>query len=75
MWGVSMKAVLEFNYPEDEEKLRCALHGEAAMAALRKIHGMVKLQYTDVDFRSMCNTLFEIQRIASTTLFESGENK
>ena len=69
-----MKAVLEFNYPDDEEKLRCALHGEAAMAALRKIHGMVKVQYTDTDMHEMCNTLFEIQRIASITLFESGDN-
>lgn len=70
-----MKAVLEFNYPDDEEKLRCALHGEAAMAALRKIHGMVKLTYSEDDVMETISTLFEIQRIASTTLFESGDNK
>ena len=70
-----MKAVLEFTYPEDEEKLRCALHGEAAMAALRTIHGMVKLEYKKPDFNQMCLALYEIQRIASLTLHESGENK
>lgn len=70
-----MKAVLEFNYPDDEEKLRCALHGEAAMAALRTIHGMVKLEYNKTDFKQMCHTLYEIQRIASLTLHESGESK
>ena len=69
-----MKAVLEFNYPDDEEKLRCALHGEAAMAALRKIHSMVKLTYSEDDVMETISTLFEIQRIASTTLFESGDN-
>ena len=68
-----MKAVLEFNYPEDEEKLRCALHGEAAMSALRKVHSMVKLQYTDTDFHEMCSVLFEIQRVASAALIGSGE--
>ena len=67
-----MKAVLEFNYPDDEEKLRCALHGEAAMAALRKIHRMVRLEYNDADFHEMCRTLFEISRLASQTLHESG---
>lgn len=68
-----MKAVLEFNYPQDEEKLRCALQGEVTMAALKKIHGMVKLQYTETDFTAMCHTLFEIQRIASAAIVGQGD--
>ena len=32
-----MKAVLEFNYPEDEERLRCAMHGVTAINALTSI--------------------------------------
>lgn len=68
-----MKAVLEFNYPDDEEKLRCALQGEVSMAALKKIHGMVKLEYDKTDFKQMVLTLFEIQRIASRAMIGVGE--
>lgn len=69
-----MKAVLEFNYPDDEEKLRCALQGEVSMAALRKIHGMVKLEYSKTDFKQMVLTLFEIQRIADRAIVGQGDH-
>lgn len=32
-----MKAVIEYNYPEDEEKLRFALCGETAVKAILSI--------------------------------------
>lgn len=69
-----MKAVLEFNYPDDEEKLRCALQGEVSMAALRKIHGMVKLTYSEDDVHETISTLFEIQRIASAAIVGQGDH-
>jgi hypothetical protein len=37
-----MKAVLEFNYPEDEDKLACALHGEKLQHALESIHRTIR---------------------------------
>jgi len=37
-----MKAVLEFNYPEDEDKLRHALNGVNYYATLLEISEMLK---------------------------------
>lgn len=70
-----MKAVLEFNYPQDEEKLRCALQGEASMAALRTIHDIVKMvnpDYNRMDFTEMRLALIEIQRLASMAFSGQG---
>jgi hypothetical protein len=36
-----MKAVLEFNYPEDTHKLKCALHGEEMHNTLLKIKARI----------------------------------
>ena len=36
-----MKAVLEFNYPEDTHKLRCALHGAEMHDTLQKIKSRI----------------------------------
>lgn len=38
-----MKAVLEFNYPEDEDRLRCALHGGTAISALDDVRRSIEL--------------------------------
>jgi hypothetical protein len=38
-----MKAVLEFSYPEDEDKLRCALHGGTAISALDDVRRSIEL--------------------------------
>lgn len=38
-----MKAVLEFSYPEDEDKLRCALHGATAISALDDVRRLIEL--------------------------------
>jgi hypothetical protein len=37
-----MKAVLEFNYPEDEDKLRHALNGTGYYNALLEIENLLK---------------------------------
>jgi hypothetical protein len=37
-----MKAVLEFTYPEDEDKLRYAMHGVTAVAALDEMRQMIR---------------------------------
>lgn len=37
-----MKAILEFNYPEDEERLRHAFYGERAISGLNEIHRMIR---------------------------------
>lgn len=38
-----MKAVLEFNYPEDEDRLRYALHGGKAIQALGELSQQIRL--------------------------------
>jgi len=37
-----MKAILEFEYPEDEDRLRHALHGQFAISALDDIRRLIK---------------------------------
>ena len=37
-----MKAVLEFNYPQDEDNLRYALNGHIAILGLREIKKMLE---------------------------------
>jgi len=37
-----MKAVLEFNYPDDEDKLRHAIHGTEAIHALDDIRRLIR---------------------------------
>jgi len=36
-----MKAILEFTYPDDEDKLRHAMHGGTAIYALDEIRQMI----------------------------------
>jgi hypothetical protein len=40
-----MKATIEFEYPEDEDKLRYALHGQDAIFALLDISEQLRLHY------------------------------
>jgi len=40
-----MKAILEFEYPDDEDKLRYALHGQDAIFALLDISEQLRLHY------------------------------
>lgn len=40
-----MKAILEFTYPEDEDKLRYALHGQDAIFALLDISNHLRSHF------------------------------
>lgn len=40
-----MKAVLEFNYPDDTEKCRRAIHADEAFDTLWEIHRVAGLRY------------------------------
>lgn len=40
-----MKAILEFTYPDDEDNLRYALHGQDAIFALLDISEQLRLHY------------------------------
>lgn len=37
-----MKAILEFNYPEDEDRLRHALYGSRAISSLDEVRRMIR---------------------------------
>jgi ParB-like chromosome segregation protein Spo0J len=47
-----MKAVLEFNYPEDEHKLEHALKGTAYYEALSSIEMILTAPFTKADAHS-----------------------
>jgi hypothetical protein len=47
-----MKAVLEFNYPEDEHKLEHALKGTAYYEALTAIDNILTAPFTKADAHS-----------------------
>lgn len=44
-----MKAVLEFNYPDDTHKLKCALHGEEMHDTLQKIKARINETFAHDD--------------------------
>lgn len=57
-----MKAVLEFNYPEDERKLQDALNGTQAIDALLKIQQIL------TEHGKPNDKLKDIKQLADTTL-------
>lgn len=65
-----MKAVLEFGYPEDEERLRYALHSEGAFTCLLVIEKLI-LENADNKVPRV-KTLQQIQELVRNTLSESG---
>jgi hypothetical protein len=44
-----MKAVLEFNYPDDTHRLKCALHGADMHDTLLKIRARINETFTHDD--------------------------
>ena len=70
-----MKAVLEFNYPEDENKLRRAIHAEEAFNALIGLSQRVKYRWRtgDEGVRDMHDTLEHVRNVLDTVLTASGE--
>jgi len=66
-----MKAVLEFTYPEDQDKLRWALSGEKAITALHDIQQEVRKH-----FKYDAEPIAVLERVRSMTdeaLAECGE--
>lgn len=54
-----MKAILEFNYPEDENKLRRAVHADKAFDALEDMQAMVSgwHTHTKADYEELLGAL------------------
>ena len=71
-----MKAVLEFNYPDDENKLRRAIHAEEAFNALIGLSQRVKYRWRigDEGVKDMHETLEHVRYVLDTVLTQSGES-
>mgnify|MGYP003657776465 CR=1 FL=1 len=67
-----MKATIEFEYPEDEDKLRYALHGQTAIMALLEIEALLRTHYKyEVPMEDVFGHIAEI---VNDTLATCGEN-
>ena len=66
-----MKAVLEFTYPEDQDKLRHALNGSKAISALIDIQMAVRSYFKhDANPKEV---LERVRELTNTALAECGE--
>jgi hypothetical protein len=66
-----MKAVLEFTYPEDQDKLRHALNGAKAIYALTEIQMEVRNHFKhDANPKEV---LERVRELTNTALAECGE--
>ena len=66
-----MKAVLEFTYPEDQDKLRHALNGSKAISALIDIQMAVRSYFKhDANPKEV---LEMVRELTNTALAECGE--
>ena len=70
-----MKAILEFNYPDDEDKLRHAVHAEEAFKALRDMSERVAYRWKkgDEGERAMLESLEYVRFILDEVLTNTGE--
>jgi hypothetical protein len=68
-----MKAVLEFNYPDDEDKLRHALHAENAFTTLNNILVEVQHDWDGVHKAQLLNALKHIRLLVEQSLESAGE--
>ena len=70
-----MKAVLEFNYPDDEDKLRHAIHAEEAFEALREMSKRVAYRWKkgEEGERAMLDSLESVRFILDEILKNTGE--
>ena len=56
-----MKAVLEFNYPQDTDKCRRAIHADEAFTALREIRVSVNRRFTHkADLEDVLKHVYEL---------------
>jgi len=68
-----MKAVLEFNYPDDEDKLRRVLHADHAFEALHDIGSRVKYLWLKGEEEQMAEALGHVRYILDQVLVKTGE--
>ena len=68
-----MKAVLEFSYPDDEVKLRRALHAEQAFNALLDMSGSVKYRWKIGEEDEMLEALEHVRYVLDQVLTSCGE--
>jgi hypothetical protein len=66
-----MKMTVEFDYPNDEAKIRRMMMGETAIEALREIKRNVTNQ--PVNKLAMANILDEVRDIVGHALYACGE--
>lgn len=66
-----MKATLEFNYPEDEDALRYAVHGEKAVKALWSVKRYIKDNFNDES--DTMDVIRKVREITDLALAECGE--
>ena len=67
-----MKAVLEFNYPDDEDRLRWALHGGKAIGGLSIIRAKIRA-WEKHDDSDPIDLIEHIKMIVNDTLTDCGE--
>ena len=66
-----MKAILEFNYPDDENKLRRALHADAAFEVLCELDYVIKYRWRKDD--NLVDVLELVRNRLDTVLTTTGE--
>lgn len=67
-----MKAVLEFNYPDDEDRLRWALNGGKAIFGLTDIRSKIRA-WEKHDGQAPEELIDHIKMIVNETLTDCGE--
>lgn len=66
-----MKAVLEFNYPQDTDKCRRAIHAEEAFRALHEIKATVDRRFTHkADLEEALKYVYELSEYVLKTTGE-----
>ena len=70
-----MKAVLEFNYPDDEDKLRRALHADEAFNALLDMSSRVAYRWKkgEEGVEAMHESLQHVRYVLDQVLVKTGE--
>ncbi len=67
-----MKAILEFNYPEDEDKLRYALHGGTAIFALEEVRQAIRA-WEKHDGKDHSVLIERIKVVVAEAMYECGD--
>lgn len=67
-----MKAILEFSYPDDEDKLRRAIHADQAFDGLQKVKSLINSWQirTKIDYEEL---LEAVDSLVNTIQKQTGE--